>query len=382
MTATFPGGTPGDPGYWEVVFDVIPFPVYVVDVKTLRIICANRAMRQKSAATEGDICHAAVYGLDAPCSFCKITTLDGAVGANGNSLVFEHFNEQDDCWYQLRETMVTWIDGRKAKYCVAVDISALKDVQNALAEAHAELSIKNRSLNVAIERERNAMRGQRNFLAMVSHEFRTPLAVIDGAGQLLDHYVGDNAEAADELAKIRRAGGRMSELIDACLSEDRLESTEAVLHQTEVDLASLLGEVLADKRPLTGPDRLKAGIGGRPVLRGDPALLRVAISNLIDNALKYSPATEPVEIRLSVDDNRVSVAVLDRGMGVAESERSRIFEKFFRSTGAEGVRGAGLGLFIVKRIADLHRGRVTVGGRPDGGSVFTLTLALEDGAGE
>jgi len=377
MAASFPGSNPGDTGYWEVVFDVIPFPVYVADIATLRIICANRAMRQKCGAQPGDICHAVIYGLDQPCSFCKVAALEEAAVQGENSLVFEHFNDQDDSWAQLRETLVTWIDGRRSKYSVAVDISALKEVQNALAEAHAELSIKNRGLNALLEREREVMRGQRNFLAMVSHEFRMPLAIIDGAAQVIDHYVVDRPEAGEEVAKIQRAARRMTDLIEICMADDRLETALTALQPTRLDLAAVVEDVVADKLPLAGAARLILRVAERPVIRGDLSLLRVAVSNLIDNALKYSPTSEPVEIALELLDGDLAITVADRGAGIAEDEQDRIFEKFFRSTRADGVRGAGLGLFIVKRVVDLHQGRVSVASRPDGGSVFAISLPVE-----
>lgn len=375
MITAFPGSAPDSPGYWDVVFDVIPFPVYVVDVATFRIICTNLAMRRKTVAKDGDVCHAAIYGLDQPCPFCRIAELGTLDRRDSGGLVFEQFNERDDCWYQLRETMMTWIDGRQAKYSVAVDISALKEAQNALAEAHAELSIKSRALNITVESERQTARDQRNFLTMVSHEFRTPLAVIDGARQLLDVYTDGHAEAGEELAKIRRATHRMTELIDICLADERLEPTAPILRETTVDLTDLLRELLADKRSLAGGDRLTLTITGRPILTADQALLQVALSNLIDNALKYSPASEPIDITAAMQGEEITIAVADRGVGIDEAEQDRVFEKFFRTAAAKGVRGAGLGLFVVKRIVELHRGAVSVRRRPEGGSVFQISLA-------
>ncbi len=296
--------------------------------------------------------------------------------AGENQIVFEHFNDHDDCWYQLRETMVTWIDGRRAKYSVAVDISALKEVQNALAEAHAELSLKNRRLNAALDGERRVMRGQRNFLAMVSHEFRMPLAIIEGAAQLLDIYSRPKEEAADEVAKIQRAVRRMTDLIEVCLADDRLDSAMTSLHLSEVDLVGMLREVCDERQPTTGGGRLVLSTAAGVRLVADLTLLRVAISNLVDNALKYSPPEATVEVGLDVGDGVVTVTVADRGRGIDPGEDERIFEKFFRSPSADGVRGAGLGLFIVRRVADLHQGRVEVKARPGGGSVFALTLPL------
>lgn len=139
-------GNPGEPGYWDIIFDVIPFPIYVVDVATHDLICVNRTMRQRIGETLAAKCHQAIYRQDSPCFFCRMGELESMGVGRDNCLVFEHFNDVDDRWYQLQEALITWFDGRRAKYSIAVDISALKAVQNALAEAHAELALKNKAL--------------------------------------------------------------------------------------------------------------------------------------------------------------------------------------------------------------------------------------------
>ncbi|MBI3446851.1 MAG: HAMP domain-containing histidine kinase [Magnetospirillum sp.] len=380
MTAPFPGGNPTDPGYWEVIFDVIPFPVYVADCTSFEIICANRAMLQRVDAKSGAKCHMAIYGQPTPCSFCRMPQLEQATESGSNYIEFEHFNDRDDRWYQLRETMVAWFDGRRAKYSIAVDITALKEVQNALAEAHAELALKHRQLNGALVAEQEVSLNQRNFLAMVSHEFRMPLSIIGGAAQVLELYNTDKPEAGEEIAKIDRAVHRMSDLIDVCLADERLASAVTAVQLNDVDLPQLLAEICAEKRKMSGPERI-ATISSdidHVFVKADSGLLRVAISNLVDNALKYSPiASGPVEIALTSTGDRVQVSVADRGPGISEAERERIFEKFYRSTSATGIRGAGLGLYIVKQIIDRHHGLVEVRPGAVTGSVFTISLPAE-----
>jgi signal transduction histidine kinase len=378
MTAPFPGGNPSDPGYWEVIFDVIPFPVYVADSETYDIICANRAMMQRVAVRPGDKCHSAIYQQSAPCSFCRMRELEQVAARGANYLEFELFNDIDDRWYQLRETMVAWFDGRRAKYSIAVDISALKEVQNALAEAHAELALKNRRLDGALRAEQEVSGNQRNFLAMVSHEFRMPLSVIGGAAQVLELYNRDRRDAAEELGKINRAVHRMSGLIDVCLADERLTSAVAAFRPDDVDLAELLADLCREKGDQGDAGRLLPTIAATPVVRADAALLRVAVSNLIDNALKYSPAGgEPVRIRLDADATHAGIAVADGGPGIPAEERERVFEKFYRSpSAAPGTRGAGLGLFIVRQIAERHGGAATVRPAEGGGAEFVITLPL------
>ncbi|KIL98291.1 Signal transduction histidine kinase [Paramagnetospirillum magnetotacticum MS-1] len=377
MSSAFPGGNPNDPGYWEVIFDVIPFPVYVADTTTFDIVCANRAMKQRVEINPGDKCYAAIYQQPGPCSFCKMKELEAAAAAGTNYLEFEHFNDLDDHWYQLRETIVAWFDGRRAKYSIAVNISALKEVQNALAEAHAELALKNIRLNGALHSEQEVTLNQRNFLAMVSHEFRMPLSIIGGAAEVLEIYTRGKPEAVEEIGKIDRAVHRMSDLIDVCLADARFTSAVAALQVRTVEIAPLVEEICREKAAFGGPERLHLSIGARTTITADPALLRVALSNLIDNALKYSPAASgPVRVSLESGPTQTVMTVADHGPGIPADEAERVFEKFYRSPSATGTKGAGLGLYIVKQIIESHGGRIEVGAADTGGSKFTITLPM------
>ncbi|MEL7638849.1 MAG: diguanylate cyclase [Solidesulfovibrio sp.] len=129
---------------FESHFDLIPFGIYVVDVVSYTLIHSNRAFRERFGDHAGRTCHKVLYERDTPCDYCRMAELLGPDGRpGGNTVVFEHFNEVDDRWYQMQIRAMTWPDGRVVKYSIAVDISALKDTQNRLAEAHAELALKN-----------------------------------------------------------------------------------------------------------------------------------------------------------------------------------------------------------------------------------------------
>ena len=247
------------------------------------------------------------------------------------------------------------------------DISTRKQLEEMLRQA-------NRRSEAALDAERQAMREQRNFLAMVSHEFRVPLAIIEAASQLLGIYIDSDAEADDEVAKIRRAVRRMSDLIDICLADDRLDSSMMSLRPEEVDLRRMLAELCDDKRPFAGNRELVLTSNGPAILDADATLLRIGLSNLIDNALKFSPAIAPVFINVATEDDAVVIRVTDQGPGIAIDEQPRIFEKFYRSTKSDRVRGAGLGLYIVKRIMELHEGAISVDSDGQNGSTFAIWL--------
>jgi diguanylate cyclase (GGDEF)-like protein len=129
------------------VFEAFPFGVYVADVRTYDIVFMNRVLRDGIGVAPVRPCWETVYGQDRPCLECRIPMLLDAAGMpTGATSISERFNERDDRWYQMYETCVVWSDGRVVKTAIAVDVSDLKEAQNALAEAHAELALRAREI--------------------------------------------------------------------------------------------------------------------------------------------------------------------------------------------------------------------------------------------
>lgn len=132
---------------FESHFDLIPFGIYVVDAATNCIIYCNKAFHEHFGNHVGRSCHVSLYERESVCPWCHLTELITAKGRpNGQTRVFEHFNESDDRWYQMQVRAMTWPDGRVVRYAIAVDISELKATQNQLAEAHATLALTNLEL--------------------------------------------------------------------------------------------------------------------------------------------------------------------------------------------------------------------------------------------
>lgn len=133
---------------FENVLDIMPFDVYVVDITNYTIIFMNKYMKERYGDLSGGTCHKLLFSQeDTPCVHCKISELiDTDSKPNQNTATFDFFNDSDQNWYQLIEKAIYWTDGRIVKYSIGVDISQLKEVQNTLAEAHAELALKNKKL--------------------------------------------------------------------------------------------------------------------------------------------------------------------------------------------------------------------------------------------
>ncbi len=141
---------------FETHFGIIPFPIYVIDIATYAIMFTNKPFDALFGKPDPEVpCHKALFQRDSPCLHCRIKNLVTPQGVtNGETVVFEFFNEVTDRWYQLQEKVISWPDGRTAKYSIAVDISELKETQNRLAEAHAELALKNKELERLSTRDR------------------------------------------------------------------------------------------------------------------------------------------------------------------------------------------------------------------------------------
>jgi two-component system OmpR family sensor kinase len=224
---------------------------------------------------------------------------------------------------------------------------------------------------------------QRNFVSMASHEFRTPLTIIDGHARRLDK-VRDAVKAGEigeRAGKIRSAVLRMTHLIDNLLNSSRLIDGGADLYvqPAEMDMTALLQEVCQLHREMVPGtqiiEHLGAGLVPEPVpMIGDAKLLFQVFSNLLSNAVKYSPGGGTIEIEATNSAGEVVIAIADRGIGIPAADLEHLFERYHRGSNVSGIVGTGVGLYLVKMAVELHHGRVNVDSREGEGSRFTVRL--------
>ncbi len=252
----------------------------------------------------------------------------------------------------------------------------------AVASRIRETESSHRAALVRIEQVTRARHEHRQFIAMLTHELRTPLAVIDSAVQSLEYlHQPESEESQLRYQRIRRSVARINGLVEQFLVNDRIDDTRLIVHAVPLDGAEIAKRVL--QSCIDGSlDRVLLHSPHSVPCRGDAALIRVALINLLDNALKYSPSDQEVEFRVEAMERQgrsgVAWTVSDHGRGVAEKERGSVFEKYVRGADYGHVAGTGLGLYLAQRIAELHGGQVEILDRDGWGGVFRLWLPCEE----
>ena len=230
-----------------------------------------------------------------------------------------------------------------------------------------------------VTRQHELQQTKNDVISLVSHEMRTPLTAIQGMTELLADYDVDPARRREMHLAINDEVKRLTRMITEYLDITRLESGATEVRLSPVRVESLVERILL----LLDPVAARRGIRlvrnfGRdlPPLLADPDLLSRAVENLVSNAIKYSPANTEVAVSAGSDPSTVWIDVADHGYGISEHDLTRIFEKFYRVPRVQdaGVPGTGLGLALVREIAELHGGSVTVKSEVGAGSTFSIRI--------
>jgi len=248
-----------------------------------------------------------------------------------------------------------------------------------LVLSQRDLAQQAKMLEEQLAHEQNVTQLQRNFVSMITHEFRTPLTQIDAHAQRLIS-LKDRLRAEDiveRAGRMRAAVGRIVWLIDNLVDTSRLLDGDPNLffRPAAIDLTAVLHDVCRWHRETSPMAQIVEDYDAGPLpVRGDPKLLFQMFSNLLSNAIKYSPEGARVEVRATRNAVKTLVAVEDQGVGIPEQEQAKIFTRYYRCSNATGFVGTGVGLFLVATVVHLHGGEVTVESSEGQGSRFTVTL--------
>jgi len=254
---------------------------------------------------------------------------------------------------------------------------------NAMELAHSQRGLIQQAsmLEEKLQYEQRLSTLQRNFLSMASHEFRTPLTIVDGHAQRLikmkaelqPHHIAERA------TKIRSAVLRMTSVMDNLLTSSRVFDGDPGLyfHPVEIDITKILHDVCHLHREIWPGAQIYEHFRTVPItINGDPHLLFQVFSNLLSNAVKYSPNGGLISVKAELDSDHVVIATQDNGIGIPEADRAQLFERYHRGGNVSGIAGTGIGLYLVKMVVSLHDGQVTVNTQEGRGSEFVVQLPI------
>lgn len=223
------------------------------------------------------------------------------------------------------------------------------------------------------KKEMALSRQQQNFVLAVTHELKSPLASVKLAAETMLRRELTQEQRANMLGAIVSEADRLDRLTGKILDSARVGHSAETMHFVRIDLSELVNDVLK-RLPEEESRRVSLSVSGEPVVPGDSSWLSSLAGNLIENALKYSPAGSQVAVNLFTEGPNVCLEVRDKGKGIKAEEANLLYTKFFRS-GNEATRetkGTGLGLYIVAQVAKMHGASVKASNAPEGGALFSV----------
>jgi signal transduction histidine kinase len=235
----------------------------------------------------------------------------------------------------------------------------------------------------SIDRERAVARLQSEFVSAVSHEFRTPLTSLRQLSEMLSKGRVPTEDLRQQSYDIlARESERLQRLVESLLDFGRIEARAFRYHYEHLDPVTLVGDLVAEFQEKAAAQGYRVELtraGEYPRIHADREALGLALRNLLDNAVKYSPDCRTVWVEMARERDRLAIRVRDQGMGIPASEQKEIFKRFVRGTGsrAANIKGTGIGLAMARHIIEAHDGEIRLESEPGRGSTFTILLPLE-----
>ncbi|MBX2973425.1 MAG: PAS domain S-box protein [Flavobacteriales bacterium] len=280
------------------------------------------------------------------------------------------------------------VDGTRYVMGLVTDITLRRQAETALHRTNHELEQRveqrtaqlreaERSVREALEKERELHSLKSRFVAMASHEFRTPLSTIMSSVDLIARYtdaVGDQ-RVDKHVARIRGKVREMTAMLNEFLSLERIEQGQVVCQPVEIDVVHLCIELIEELRALTksGQTITYDHESDERAVTLDRQMLSNVITNLVTNAVKYSPEGRRITLRTGIAGGRLSIVATDEGIGIPAEDQQHLFDRFFRGSNATTIQGTGLGLNLVKRYLDLMEGTISFTSEP-ASTVFHVEL--------
>lgn len=241
------------------------------------------------------------------------------------------------------------------------------------------LTLENEKTRLALEKERELLALKGRFISTVSHEFRTPLAMMITSSDLLERYADRMTPERKEEAihNIRKQGRELVSLMNDVLVYNKATAGHVEFHPATIPLETLIATVREEVQPLCNPDRHRLVVENPDsvdTLWADADLLKRVLINLLSNAIKYSPDGGEIRLLILREPTRTIFRIIDQGIGIPAHDQPHLFEPFHRAANVVDISGTGLGLSIVKEFVDVHSGEITVESAEGKGTTFTVAL--------
>ncbi|MCZ4279745.1 hybrid sensor histidine kinase/response regulator [Kiloniella laminariae] len=247
---------------------------------------------------------------------------------------------------------------------------------------HDLITLENQTLQLGLalanQQQQNKM--QSDFISMASHEFRTPVAIIDSSVQRLERRLDDlEKDFVDKrLRQIKAATQRMLTLIDSTLSASRIEAGEIEIELGSVDLAGMVAKLCNSQQDISDRHKITYDVRDLPRdLLADRSKMVQVFTNLLSNAVKYAPNAPEVIVKGWVKEGNAYVSVQDFGIGIAPEDHDKIFTRYFRSRNTSGISGTGIGLCLVSWLLEVQGGSITFVSELNVGSTFTVKMPVQ-----
>lgn len=246
-----------------------------------------------------------------------------------------------------------------------------------LKEALQKLEQSQHELNEALDKERQLNEIKSRFVAMASHEFRTPLSTVLSSASLLSKYVREDEQEKRErhINRIKDSVKHLNDILEDFLSLGRLDEGGIAADPLEFNIKDTISETIADFKLLMKPGQyFNNTFEGAEILYADKKLFKNILINLVSNAIKFSGENAEIGVGTSVNGGLAVITISDQGIGISKEDQKHLFSSFFRASNANNIQGTGLGLHIVKRYIDLMNGTVHLQSEQGRGTSVTISF--------
>ncbi len=353
----------------NLIFESMADGVYLFS-EDYEVEFMNKVSRDKFGDQVGGICYKAFHDREEPCPLCKYSEV-----MKGKTVRWEWHSRRMNKTYDIIETPLKNIDGTISKLTIFRDVTEQKRAEEKIRKLNRELELQ------VVDLE-EVTRMKTEFLSLTSHELRTPMTPMKAQLEMLQEgYKGKMSEQQTEsIVVVLRNLTRLNNLIEDILDISRIEAGRIMMYFESMSINDAVKEAIIMQEPFAEEKGLKirARFAELPTIIGDPERLRQVISNLLNNAIKFSEKSSEVVVETRQVDENVLFCITDYGIGISNEDKEKLFKPFSQIDTSMGREhgGSGLGLAIAKGIIQAHNGKIWVKSELEKGSTFYFSIPI------